>query len=151
MKYIILCALIVVSTFCYSQEMRKTMSTKQIGRITCKHDLKINLETKDTTVLVYLGFQNLEYTSITDIASIIFIPKLDSTALPMFIADLKAASEYIGTKTSVRWDKTYYSIYLYDFTNSLYLAERKKSGGGYTTLSKKEVTNLLLWLESLKL
>ena len=151
MKNRILCALFLISTFCYSQEMRKTLSSKQIGKVNCKHELKINIETKDTTALVYLSFQNEEYSAITDIASIMFIPKLDSTALPMFITDLRAASEYRGTKTSIRWDKTYYAIYLYDFAPNLYIAERKKSGKGHTTLTKKEVNNLILWLESIKL
>ncbi len=148
-KHTILLLILITSVCCNAQIKRLKLSEIKIGAINCTYNKSINIESNDTSTFIYLGFQNNEYKSITDIISIYFDTSIDSVSVFKFVKDLKTAYNEIGNKSSLRWDKEDYTIILYDFTDLLYLAEPRSKGKGYTQLTKKQVENLVLWFESI--
>ncbi len=97
---------------------------------------------------VYIGFQNVKYSSITDIHSIMLTKQVD---LNQFAADLKDAISRATLKKTVYWDSnSEYKIYVYDFTNAIYISDTE-SISGYTMLSVKNAQKLLDWITTIKL
>ena len=131
----------------------KTVSLLQaeIGPLFCKYYLSIDIEKKDTAKYVFIGFQNKEYSAIVDTKSVFFTVTENFAELLEFNQTLKTALPEMGNKSSISWVKSYYSVYLHDFNTSLYLKEPDSAGDGYTTLTKKQVEKLIIWIESLSL
>jgi len=146
-KFIILFLLSTFSLVVTAQNKTVKISELQIGVLSCKYSMRIDLEKKDTIRYIYLGFQNAKYSSITDIKSVMFDVSKDSTDVYDFKKDLKMALSEIGNKTSISWDKKNYSVALYDFNNKLYLREASKDGSGYTLLTKGQVEKLIDWID----
>ncbi len=128
----------------YSQKEQKELSSYKISTpyISASHT---QIEDRD---YVYIGFQNIEYSSITDIHSIMLTKQVD---LNQFADDLKDAISRAKLKKTVYWDKNKeYKIYVYDFTNSIYISDTE-SISGHTALSVKKAQKLLDWITTIKL
>lgn len=137
---------LLIASFSYAQKKRITISESKIGELINSYTKSINLETNDTLYLVYSGFQNEKYKTITDIKSVSFFRKED---LQEFIKDLKSALIEMESKVSMNWKRERYNLDLYDFSNQLYLQEPPKKGSGYTLLTKKVVAEYIAWLETI--
>jgi hypothetical protein len=147
MKKILLLALLVLGFGMNAQKKTVDISKTEIGKLNAKHSLSIDLEKKDTIAYVYLGFQNEKYKSISDRKSILFRNQEEVNA---FIKDLKTAFPEMETKQNINWKKEKYSISLYDFSFEMYLSDKPSSVSGYTLLTKKDVENLITWLEKIQ-
>lgn len=132
----------------YGQTKKVTLAETKISNVNCKHTKVINLDNGDTSCYVFFGFQNAEYTTITDIVSIMFNAK-DTSEIKEFTKCLKSAYSEMGNKSTITWDKTKYRIILYDFSSDLYLKQPTSRGKGYTLLSKENVLLLINWIESI--
>ena len=128
-----------------AQKKRVDVSKSNIGSLMSTYVKSIDLEVKDTVYYVYIGFQNEKYKTITDAKSIFLTKDVEVKAL---IKDLKTAVLEMETKQNIEWRKELYVLALYDFSNRLYISEKPTKGSGYTTISKKEVEELIKWLES---
>jgi hypothetical protein len=144
-KLLALTLLIFCATLINAQTKRIEISQLKISTISAKYTKSINIETKDTAYYVYLGFKNAKYPAITDLKSVFLSTDEDTKNL---IKDLKSALPEIETKQSIEWKKDLYRLTLYDFSNGLYIYEKPSKGTGYTVISKKEVENLISWLQS---
>jgi hypothetical protein len=150
MKKIILCLLFLsICSYSYSQIKTVDISKKNIGGISCRYANSIDLNKGDTLTFLYFGFQNAKYTAITDIVSIMFVPKRDSLELFEFVKSLKMALSEMGSKSAITWTKDKYQIRLYDFSDGLYLYEARQKGDGHIILYKNEVSSLINWIDSL--
>ncbi len=148
MKQFALAVLLFASTHAIGQTKEVIISKESIGSISCKYALSINMDKGDTLRYIYIGFQNEKYSSITDIKSIAFHALKDSAGIIKFNKDLRAAVLEMGSKTEMSWSRDAYDLALFDFTDKLYVIEGKK-GSGYTTLSKKQVFQLIDWLDKI--
>jgi len=138
--------LLFCTTTILAQTKRIEISKFKVSQISADYSKSINLSTKDTLKYVYLGFQNAEFKSVTDIKSIMFT---NQNELDEFVIDLKTALPEMDTKQNIDWDKKKYSLAIYNFNSALYLKEGSKYSRGYTMLSKKDVEKLIIWLESI--
>ncbi len=130
-----------------AQKKRVTILESKIGLLNTNYSKTIDLETKTTLYYLYIGFQNQKYTSITDLKYVFITNDAD---LKDLIKDLKMAMPEMENKQTIEWTKDLYKLTLYDFSDKLYFYESPKKGSGYTTISKKEVEKLILWLESIQ-
>lgn len=147
MKKIILLFVLAFSLSINAQLKRVVISETEIGEVSAKYLKSINTETKDTLFLAYLGFQNQKYKSFTDIKSIYFTSQDE---INEFVSDLKNVSKEMDSKAEMSWNRTNYSMILFDFANLVYLYQAPRKGSGYTTLNKKHVDKLIEWLESIE-
>jgi hypothetical protein len=147
MKNITLFITLLFSSSYFSQIKTVDISDKKIGSLSCLYTKKINLDKNDTSYVVFISYQNKEYTSITDLKSI-YMSQRDSLTFKEFIIVLKKALPEMETKTSINWRKEKYEINLYDFSKEMYLSEPTNKGKGYCTLKKADVIKLINWLES---
>ena len=145
-NYLLTIFILLITFNLNAQTKRITISEQQIGSISSKYIKSINTETKDSLYLVYLGFQNEKYKTITDIKSISLSNKGEKDEL---VEDLKTASIEVENKVEMNWNRNNYQILLFDFTNQVYIYGNPKKGSGYTTLNKKETEKLIEWLESI--
>jgi hypothetical protein len=102
---------------------------------------KVITNSTDTMVYFYWGFQNLKYSTITDIGSFMFYKKED---LKLFVDGLKQLSEKekgIDFQLSIGRHGT---MQLYDFSNEIYITE---TSGKYTTIRKKKVLDIVTEIE----
>jgi hypothetical protein len=143
MVAITLIATTVINSQLFAQKKRESIISEQIADLSVNYTRSVDLDKGDTLLYFYLGFQNAKYTSITDIKSVFITNK---TNFQLFMKDLVSAYKFLLTneKTSIDWDRSpLYKISIYDFNNSsLYLTEGKGTGG-YTTLNKSVLMNLL--------
>jgi hypothetical protein len=137
---------LLFTNFFYAQKKRVTISESKIGGLSNSYTKSINLETKDTIYSVFSVFQNEEYKTITDIKYIAFS---NNENLQEFIKDLKNVLIEMESKVSISWKREYYKLDLYDFSNELYLQEAPKKGKGYTLLTKNQVSEYIVWLETI--
>ena len=143
MKYTLLFFFLVSSTFVFSQTKRIEILKEEVGPISVRYIKSINLDKGDTLYYIYLGFQNAKYTSITDIKSIGFTK---DNIFKQFLKDLNIALEEMGKneKVNLDWDRgPDYKLNIYDFNrNSLYVVQGTGTGG-YTILTKNQVSDLI--------
>lgn len=149
MKKIILLSifLLAFSVSGNAQQKRVTILESKIGLLSPMYGKTIDLDSNTTNYYLYIGFQNQKYSSITDLKSVFITNDAD---LKVLIKDLKMALIEMETKQNIEWTKDKYKLSLYDFSNKLYFSESPKKGSGYTTISKKEVEKLIIWLESIQ-
>lgn len=109
----------------------------------------INLDSKDTTKVVYISWRNKEYSHIVDISSILFNLDKDPELLKRFVDDLKSANKHIEKGEELSWIRKEYVITLPLDENNKYvwLYEPKSEGGGYTSFNKKEIEKTIAWFE----
>lgn len=143
MKYTLLSFLLISSIFVFSQTKRIEILKEEIGPLSIKYVKSINLDKGDSLYFVYIGFQNAKYTSITDIKSLGFSK---DNIFKQFLKDLNIALEEMekNQKVNLDWDRSPdYKLNLYDFnSNNLYVVQGAGTGG-YTIISKKQVSELI--------
>jgi hypothetical protein len=135
--------LLSFSFFGFSQKLSKKINEGKItGFKSVEFVMSVDTEKEDTIYYIYCGFQNLEYSTITDIGSI-FITRQDE--LSELIKDLKSTIDLMDTKPNYNITRKRYTLKLYDFSKTLYVESERK----YTQLSKKNAILWLSWLESI--
>jgi len=130
----------------YSQNKRVSISTAKIGAIDCKYAKSINLERKDTIYYTFIGFKDERYKTLDETASIMIA---DDKELQKLVSDLKLSLSEMDSKPDLNFTREQYKIYLFNFTELLYLYQTPSKGDGYTTLTKKEVDEFIVWLEKI--
>ncbi len=123
-----------------AQEIKNNLSRQQIHPfIKCEHTQVINLSTQDTSSYVWCGFQNIKYTSITDIGSVFITSQteLDELISALKIA-LKLKTENPNLVYSFRAAGSEFDTYEFNKT-ALYIQNGRK----YTSIT---MTNLAKWI-----
>lgn len=113
---------------------------QNIGQVHLIYQKIIDLDKGDTLYMVYMGFQNARYSTLTDIKSI----ALSTTEMmEEFKKDLSGANKQMqsGEKVSMRWDRKEYQIQLHEFTKECSLGDG--DGRGYTWLNLKQINKLI--------
>jgi len=131
----------------FSQKVKNELGKiKLMGFSSIRYEQGIDLDKGDTLTYLYMGYQNSEYTTITDIQSIMFTKKSD---VESFITDIKKIVEFMGDKKEISFDRDKYFLKLYDFDS-----KRLRVGKDYkktTVVFEKNVRKLIVWLEGLDL
>ncbi len=141
----ILLILIISPLFCQAQKITQKILKAEVGHFDCNYSRVIDKGTDDTAYYVFMGFQNLKYSSIVDTKSLFFTKK---EHFEKFIADLDSAALYINNKSvEINWEGGDYSIYKWTDAKTLYVYEMDTEG--YTSLNEKQLTQLLVWLKQI--
>ena len=131
----------------FSQTVKNELGKiKLLGFSSVRYEQSINLDKGDTLTYLYMGYQNSEYTTITDIQSIMFTKKSE---VESFITDIKKIVEFMGDKKEIGFDRDDYFLKLYDFDS-----KRLRVGKDFkktTVVFEKNVRKLIVWLEGLDL
>lgn len=134
MKNLILILSVIASFNSFSQ---KEVSSKLAKSYTTTSGLgygwEINQKVKndtDTTVFFYMGYQNMEYSHITDIGSVFYTRKAE---LLKFCEVLIQFSNY-DSGITISETVGRITVKLYDFSTSIYIED---NNGKYTSISKK--------------
>jgi hypothetical protein len=126
------------------QSVTKKLQEVKVGTISC-HFAYVAEPGSDTTYYVWCGFQNLEYSAITDIGSVMVASQ---TELEEFITNLEKCLPFLDEKSQMRIDKKGYALIVYDFSKGqLYVTDEK---GKYTHISKAQVQKWIDWLKTIK-
>jgi hypothetical protein len=94
----------------------------------------------DTVIYFYMGYQNMKYTHITDIGSVVFTRKSDFAAFTeklWVLADMEKGVDYtdkVGIATLAR----------YPFSRNVYITDRQ---GKYTYLTKGQISRMVPMFE----
>lgn len=144
-KIAILTYILAFSLLSYGQRKRETLSKVKIKTIEANHSISYKISGGDTLKYVYIGFQNMKYSTIIDRKSIMLGSE---QAVTEFKNDLISALPELKNKSTINWNKSNYEMNVYDFTNTLYLSD--KNGTGYTQVSYKDLQKLITWLDTIK-
>jgi hypothetical protein len=142
MKRLLLALLVLVSISVNAQIKRDKYIDKYAGgNVKLTYQRSVDLDKGDTSYMVFFIFSNAKYTSITDTK---VIGLYDKVSIEQWLKDMKNAYKQMNTgeKTNIDWTRDKYKLTLYDFSNNLYFAEAKGTGG-YTMMSKKNVGELM--------
>ena len=146
MKKII--GLLLVFVLCnvqvFSQTITKEISQQRIGSVDCNYYMSIEIPASDTTYYIFCSFQNMKYSSITDIGRIVISTKIE---LDKIIGDLKECVKYIDNQ-SIGFSTG--DFVLHRSSKDLYLYDRRGNFDKFTTLSKNKVLKWISWLDSIK-
>jgi hypothetical protein len=127
----------------YAQEVRKKLVSEKILPFTFEHVLRYNIDTGDSSDYIHCSFQNMEYTTITDIGSIYCATQKSCDVVKGELSTIiKFITENPGTDFAIG------NFNVYDFAPKLiwYKDGRKNTRFNVATANK-----LLLALESVKL
>ena len=104
---------------------------------------KLEMDFNGSDTLYYFYYQNLQYSSITDLSILYFE---DLAEVKLFAKDLQEALAKRKVKETMYWDRTNYTISKFQSRNlpSIYM-DRK-----YTTLKEKEYLRLIGIINDLK-
>lgn len=141
-------AAIILCITCQAQVKTIVLSEKNIETLRCKHVMNINLDNQDTITYIFMGFQNSDYSSITDIRSISFHFRPGVDELDGFIKNLESSLVEMKLRSNISWIRKRYVITLYDFSIWMYLCESRKNGDGCTKINRRTVQKLIDWLKS---
>jgi hypothetical protein len=147
MKKLLLILVLGSSISIIAQNKTVNISKTTIGGLRPSYAKSINLEVKDSIYYVYIGFENEKYSTISDSKSLFLTQDVHVKA---FTNDLKTAKLEMETKQNIEWKKELYGLSLFDFSDKLYILESASDGSGYTTISKKDLEELIKWLESIE-
>ena len=146
MKKII--GLLLVFVLCnvqvFSQTITKEISQQRIGSVDCNYYMSIEIPASDTTYYIFCSFQNMKYSSITDIGGFVISTKIE---LDKIIGDLKECVKYIDNQ-SIGFSTGDFVIP--SSSKDLYLYDRRGNFDKFTTLSKNKVLKWISWLDSIK-
>ena len=98
----------------------------------------------DTTYHIFCSFQNMKYSSISDIGGFVIATKIE---LDKIIDDLKQCVKYIDDQ-SIGFSTGNFVIHT--SSKNLYLYDKRGNFDKFTTLSKYKVLSWIRWLESIK-
>ena len=155
MKNLITILLCIISLQLYSQKSSKTIYEKKFGTIDCKFDRVIDLSKSDTSYYVYCGFQNMEYSSITDLGSIFLTNQTD---LLKTVEDLKECVKYMDDKSisysvehkryvGTKSEEVVGKFLIFDFSKVLYIYDVSQLTEKSTMINKKKLLKWISWLE----
>jgi hypothetical protein len=124
-----------------AQTKREKLLEERVGTISAGYIKTANAENSEVSYLIFLGFQNAKYQTISDFKSvaIMSVPAFDK-----FKQDLLSAYKLLdkGEKVNMNWSHADYKLDLYDFSKNIYVSESGGTGG-YTSLTKKQLGKLL--------
>lgn len=143
MKKLILILILIVSLKSNSQ----TTERKKLFKSQYDYEIVQNIVEKDTSVYFAMPYQNEKYKQITDLGLIILNKKSDLKLLAEKLIEFSQKEK----GTSIDFVNPLFTISLYDFTDIMYLYDKKQK---YKTLTKKMAnkiaTEILTKLDLLK-
>lgn len=126
-KLILTLSLVLTAQLSFSQSLEQ----KSLYKSDTGFDIQMGIRNgKDTTIYFYFGYQNKEYTHITDIGSVFLVDKDQVEQFANALNTLADKTEKTNLQISVGNVK----VFLYDFSNAIYIEDKN---GKYTTLTKK--------------
>jgi hypothetical protein len=145
-KAIVVVAMLVGAVEMNAQEIKNNLSKQRILPLECKHTQVINLSTQDTSSYVWCGFQNIKYTSITDIGSVFITSQ---TELDELISALKIALKLKTENPNLVYSFTAagneFDTYEFNKT-ALYIQDGRK----YTAITMDNLAKWIEYLETIK-
>ena len=142
MKKALTTLLIIAASLGFAQKKTITKSELTIGTTLCKQQTVINYDTGDTTDLIYIAFEN-DRNSYSETKFIDL-----TTCYKQFEIDLTFAYSEMSTGANMDWQRKFYNIILFDFTDYIMLYD--KDLRGYTKLDKRTTSKIIDWLKELK-
>ena len=139
MKRILLGLLVLLSVSLSAQVKRDNFIDKFAGNLKITYQRISNLDNGDTKYYVFLSFQNIN-NRLIDIKTVALFSIAD---MEVCVKDMKSVFRQMSTseKVNMDWTRDKYKITLYDFTNKMHFTEPRT--GGSTTISKRNVSDLL--------
>jgi hypothetical protein len=134
-----------------AQTKTNTIVKTKIGNLTSvAYQEFIDLKKEDTTRYVYLGFQNAEYTYLSDYAGIyLWNPDKDKSDVNDFIKDLQIMIDNLGS--TMYNEEKHYRVHISEKLPRLIFlgcGSEDSKRGAYTTISKKNAEQLIEWLNT---
>jgi len=135
--------MIMVSLIGFCQAQHKKLQNGKIGTIDWSFNEAIS--DKDTTMFLYIGFQNMEYVSVSVIGSICINTDIGS----MYITDHDNLIEFIQRlkimidKCGLNINYDYGNLKIYEFSKVIYIFDEDK----YTTITKNQALKLITKIE----
>jgi hypothetical protein len=134
-----------------AQTKTNTIVKTKIGNLTSvAYQEFIDLKKEDTTRYVYLGFQNSQYSYISDNAGIYFWnPETDKSDINNFIKDLQIMIDNLGN--TMFNEEKHYRIHISEKLPRLIFigcGSEDSKRGAYTTINKKNAEELINWLNT---
>jgi hypothetical protein len=143
--YRLLLLLLVCINSLYAQEVRKKLVSVKILPFTFEHVLKYDVATSDSSDYVHCYFQNIKYTTITDIGSIVFC--MTQKGLDNAKSELSTVIKFVTENPGTVFTQGNYNVY--DFARkSIYYTD---NGGKTTQFNINVAKKLLLAMEGVKL
>lgn len=143
MKKLITTILILVAVQGIAQKKTVVVSDLRIGYTHLEKAISIDLDKGDSLKYIYISFKNDKYKSITDIKSVILTNEEDYN---QFRTDMKLATQEMSTGSNINWARDAYTLSVYDFTNTVYLSDKRRLGS--TQLYKKNLNKITQWLDA---
>jgi len=143
MKKLITTILILAAVQVIAQRKTVKVSELRVGYTHLQKAISIDLDKGDSLKYVYISFKNDKYKSITDIKSVILYSVDEYN---QFRKDMKLAFQEMTTGSSINWARDEYTISVYDFTNTVYLSDKRRLRT--TQLYKKDLNKITQWLDS---
>jgi hypothetical protein len=138
-------SLSLISGISAQTTISKTLSkTKISGYLDCNH---VQLIEKDTLEYISISFQNMKYSTISDIKSLVFHQDIVRLQL---IDDLKKMTEY-AKSDDIMTQRKEYSLHKIENSNNIFLTIKSSNIESYTILNKRVIEKLNEWLISIKL
>jgi len=129
-----------------TQSKDKVKIKEKIGPLDCWYTQSIKAH-KDTTLSIIIGFQNEEFTDITNIKSVEFNITSDTTNVQRFVSHLRSAIRDIAKDTAEYNPNDEYYLQVTDFSGNIYLFDTKGSGEKNIHISKDDAQKLVDWIE----
>lgn len=145
MKWTALLLFVIIVTQTNAQEKRIKLSVIKVGHIDGNYSMAVDMSKSDTAYYIYLGFNNMKYPSLTDIQSVFITTSEDLNKL---VQDLDSAINNIDDKEAdITWSNEKYSIDKWQGYKALMLYSPRNEG--YTSLNKKQASDLVSWLKKI--
>lgn len=135
--------LLMLPALLSAQKIDSTISKLKCGKMTWEFT-KVKEAGKPDFYYVYCSYQNMEYQSITDLASIFIARQHDVDSLA---SDLTGALKLLDQKQKARYERDKYTISVGVFGGSLLIYDKDSK---YTTLTKPQAEKLIAWLKTVK-
>lgn len=152
-KTILTVAMMLGVLIAKSQTKTNTIFKTKFGNLTeVSYKEFVQLDKGDTTRYVYLGFRNEEYSYINDWAGVyLWYPDKDTNAIKDFVTDLQLAIDNLG-QTMWNQKKNYRISISEQLPRLIFLGCGKgdTKSDAYTTITKKNAQELIIWLQTTK-
>ena len=143
MKKLIVAILVLAAVQGIAQRKTVKVSELRVGFTHLEKAISIDLDKGDSLSYVYISFKNDKYKTITDIKSVILY---SAEEYNQFRKDIKLAFQEMTTGSNINWARDEYTISVYDFTNTVYLSDKRRLGT--TQLDKRELPRITKWLDA---
>jgi hypothetical protein len=141
MKNILIGLFVLLSISVFAQKKTDKILEKRVGNLSILYQKITYIDNDKITYMVFFVFQNDKYRSITDtkVIGLYSVADVEQCTKDMINVYKQMST---GEKTNMDWAREEYKMTLFDFSNSMYFAEAKGTGG-YTIMPKNAVSNFI--------